>query len=351
MISKKILFSLGWPLSPLYEFIMHIRGNFYTKGIFKQYKVNTPVISIGNLTMGGTGKTPTVCYLATLLQDKGFSPAVISRGYTGKANKNVNVVSDKEKIYLNPHLAGDEPYMLAKMLPGVPILTGKKRYHTCDYATKQLGCDILILDDGFQHLKVKRDFDIVLFDKSTGFGVDRVFPGGDLRESKKALNRANLFLITGFSENDQTQESVIEYYLKTNFPTIPLLKQIKTASSYFKDGDTQVNQNQIPTDIGAFCGIANPNRFKDDLIANGFNLRFFTIFEDHHRYNNSDISKLSNSAQSKNVCTILTTDKDMVKIDHELFEIPCITVRLNTVISSEFEKIILTSLNLGSKNN
>lgn len=299
--------------------------------------------------MGGTGKTPTVCYLATLLQKRGFSPAVISRGYTGKANQKINLVSDKEKIHLDAHLAGDEPLMLAKMLPGVPVLTGKKRYYTCEYAVTQLDCDILILDDGFQHLKVKRDFDIVLFDKSIGFDVDRVFPGGDLRESKSALKRAGLFLITGFDENDHTPPTDIEMYLKDNFPNTPLFRQTKTESSFLRNGTTQIDKKQIPIDVGAFCGIANPNRFRDDLIARGFNVLFFSVFNDHHGYTESDINQLSKDAKSQNLEAILTTDKDMVKLNPDLFDTPCFTVRLNTKISTEFDNHIFEILNLDSK--
>ena len=294
--------------------------------------------------MGGTGKTPTVCYLTTLLKKNGFSPAIISRGYTGKANNKINVVSDKENILLDVHLAGDEPFMLARMLPGVPVLTGKKRCHTCEYATEQLGCNVLILDDGFQHLKVHRNFDIVLFDKTVGFGVDRVFPGGDLRESKKALIRANLFLITGFDETARDRKSEIEKYLREHYPSIPLYKQIKTENSFYLNGNTQLNINDIPKNIGAFCAIANPDRFKNDLIACGFNLRFFSTFKDHHTYSESDLRQLSRVCQTEKVDAILTTDKDMVKINTELFDTSCISVRLHSRTDSSFDKIILQHL-------
>jgi len=191
--SRKNLYLLGRPFSPLYSTVMMLRASLYDRHFFRRYKLEAPVISIGNLTMGGTGKTPVVSHLATFLQGQGYRPAIISRGYGGEAGNRVNVVSDGKTIYLDAKQAGDEPRLLAETLPGIPVLTGIVRVLPCRHAIHAMGCNILLLDDGFQHLAVDRDINIVLFSAATLAGNSRVFPGGDLREPVSALRRADVF--------------------------------------------------------------------------------------------------------------------------------------------------------------
>ncbi len=165
MLKKlNILFTLGRPFSPLYGAAMQAREKLYRSGTLKSHSLPVPVISIGNLVLGGTGKTPTVHYVAKLLKKAGMSPAIISRGYGGSANNPVNIVSDGHKLLLSPEVAGDEPYMLAQMLPQLPVITGSKRINPCTCAIEKFGANILILDDGFQHMAVSRDINLVLFD-------------------------------------------------------------------------------------------------------------------------------------------------------------------------------------------
>ena len=201
MLKKlRVLFFFGRPFGPLYGLVMRFREKLYSFGFLQQKSFSVPVISIGNLVLGGTGKTPTVCYLAKFLVQQGYHPAIISRGYGGNAKLKVNVVSDGQTIFLSPDLAGDEPFMLAEALPGVPVLTGKRRIAPCLCAIKDYNADVLILDDGFQHLAVKRNVDIVLFDGTGLVGNTRIFPGGPLREGLSALNRCNALMITGINQ-------------------------------------------------------------------------------------------------------------------------------------------------------
>ena len=159
---RNFLFLLGLPFSPFYSAVMVFRSFLYRKGFFKSHRLPVPVVSVGNLTMGGTGKTPLVMYLANSFKGMDRKPAIVSRGYGGSANGPVNVVSDGRKVLLGPDAAGDEPRLLAESLPGVPVLTGPKRAAVGRFAVERFQPDILILDDGFQHMSVCRDLDIVL---------------------------------------------------------------------------------------------------------------------------------------------------------------------------------------------
>ena len=178
---KRLGFMLGRPLAPLYSLAMLARAQGYRRGLFASHKMPVPVISVGNLLMGGTGKTPLVQYLAQLLQNEGWKPAIISRGYGGRAKDRVNVVSNGQQVLLDAVQAGDEPLLLAESLPGVPVLTGIVRHLPAREAIA-MGADVLVLDDGFQHLAVQRDVNLVLFNADRLAGNSRVFPGGELRE-------------------------------------------------------------------------------------------------------------------------------------------------------------------------
>ena len=220
--SLKALFFIGRPLNPLYSAVMKIRETLYKKKIIKSYSFPVPVISVGNLVMGGTGKTPIVRHLSELLKEKGYSPAVISRGYGGKSKQRVNVVSDGTKVYLAPTDAGDEPYMLARALKNIPVLTGTRRCFPCDYAINNFKTNVLLLDDGFQHLSVQRNLDIVLFDATALAGNSRVFPGGELREPVSALERCHVFLITGVSADNKSSAVKFQSLLNEKFPNKPV---------------------------------------------------------------------------------------------------------------------------------
>lgn len=343
MLLKKILFSLGFPFSPAYSLVMKARATLYKKSFFKQHKFSVPIISVGNLTMGGTGKTPTVLHIASILQKEGFKPAIISRGYGGKSTKQINVVSDMESLRMTPQQAGDEPYMLASMLPGVPVLTGKKRTLTINFAINEFHSDVLILDDGFQHHAVTRDLDIVLFDEATGLGNGRVFPGGDLREPLSALDRSSFFLITGQCASGTSKQSDIEIYLRSNWPNIEIFFSKRNQGLFFSAHEkTEHGREMLPEKILAFCGIANPRRLRDDLLEYGFDVRFFKSYPDHHQYTQSEISFLTEKARSVGARAIITTDKDLVKIGtRSTTDLPIYSVRPQTNFNELFDKRVI----------
>ncbi len=323
------LFFWGRPFSPLYSGIMKLREFLYLKNIKKTHSLNATVISVGNLTMGGTGKTPVVALLASFYLENGFKPAIISRGYGGAAGNKVNVVSDGTTTFLDAKAAGDEPCLLASLLPSVPVLTGIVRILPCRYAIEKLGCNILILDDGFQHISVKRDLDLVLFSAATLAGNSRVFPGGDLREPISALKRCDAFVLTGITEALQERSKKFTDILKHRFPDKPVF-----SFSYQAVGATLLNNNSfhnlesLPSPLFGFCGIAQPEVFQKTVSTIDIPLTGFTSFRDHQPFNNRLIQKLTKDATSSNAKGLLTTEKDSIKLQKDAFPIPCYSLKM-----------------------
>lgn len=293
---------------------MQIREKLYQKGILRQHCLPVPVISVGNLVMGGTGKTPTVRHLVNLLLLRGYQPAIVSRGYRGKAKQCVNVVSDGDTIFLSPELAGDEPYMLAESLPGVPVLTGTRRICPCKYAIENFRADVLILDDGFQHLAVKRDVDIVLFDGTSLAGNQRVFPGGALREPFSALGRCDAFLLTGISEQNQNSAKLFAEFLNTEILARPTFFAT-TGDLSLQCPDEDNFSGIIPEGpFFGFCGIANPSRFQESLRNIGIRLNGFLALPDHVNYTQALMADICKKALASGAKQLITTQKDFVKL-------------------------------------
>ena len=319
--SKKILFSIGFPLSPLYSQIMSFRAYLYKRKILRVNELTIPVISVGNLTMGGTGKTPLVLYLAKYLIAHGFKPAVISRGYGGKARSAVSIVSDGKNILMNPEECGDEPWLHANEVPGLVVAIGRKRILPCNHVIDVYGCDVILLDDGFQHMNVSRTVDLVLFDVTIFAGNSRVFPGGELREPVMALERADAFILTGSNKNNISRTAQIEKLLRDRFPE----KRIFTFSGSYTaareyrpsnlvEGPKSIAVGEIPQNVLCFSGIANPDRWRQMLELHDISYVQFLTFPDHFRYTKDTVKALQDQAEGKNAVGLLTTEKDVHKI-------------------------------------
>ena len=212
-------FIFGRPFAPLYGWLMSLRAAWYKKGMLKSCKLGIPVVSIGNLTMGGTGKTQMVMYLAKLFADK--KVAVVSRGYRSKGTEDINLVANGYEILLDVEDAGDEPYLIAESLPGVVVATGKERAVVGEYCEHVLECDLILLDDGFQHLKLQRDLDIVLFKVDSFLGNNRVFPGGDMRAPLAALHRADCSVLTCMDEDNRAKAEAIKAVEQASEEALP----------------------------------------------------------------------------------------------------------------------------------
>ena len=349
--NKQLLFALGRPFAPLYGLAMRLREQGYRNGIFKSERFPVPVISVGNLTMGGTGKTPMAQAIVRLLLEAGRKPAVISRGYGGSTREPVNVVSDGRAILLPAELVGDEPRLLAETLPGAMVLTGVVRRLPARKAV-EMGADVLVLDDGFQHMAVARDLDLVLFSADHLAGNSRIFPGGDLREPVAALARASCFVLTGMREDNQERAEHFAGLLTARFPTTPVFFTRTMVSGFVqRSGDTCVpadsGAHQLLTQkVFALCGIARPDSFRQTLAECNITPRAFLALPDHHRYKEADLARIRREVNRSGAKVILTTEKDLVKLGQADLGVPVAGVCLHVEMDAPLrEKIVAVATN------
>lgn len=335
-----VLFLIGRLFSPGYSLVMVLRAFLYRKNILlKSQRLSVPVISIGNLTLGGTGKTPMVRYVTRLLLDRGLRPAIVSRGYGGKATGTVNIVSDGARILLSPDMAGDEPFMLAEALPGVPVLTGSGRARVARHAIREFGVNRIVMDDGFQHLAARRDLDLVLFSARTLLGNGRVFPGGALREPVSALGRAHGFVITGVDSGNRSGVEDFQRWLQRAFPGKPVFvgEYLPVGIWHSRQGKacTLAEARKMP--LFAFAGIANPDAFRQTLRQEGFSLAGFKEFKDHHGYTAQDVAALVAAAEAHGAQALITTEKDFVKLRPFFGEFPILALTIELRMGQGFD--------------
>lgn len=293
------------PASFAYCTAVNLRNFLYKKNILPSYKPTAATISIGNLTTGGTGKTPITAALANYLTKKGFKTAILSRGYGSKLNpKEVNIISDGEKIYYNAEKGGDEPVWLAENCPKTAVLTSSDRVKIAKYAQNVLGCNILILDDGFQHLKLKRDINIAVVDSQKQFGNGKVLPAGPLREPAENISRADKIIVV----NKGGSLSEIQ---GLNFKTYTLCSFL---TDYIYEIHSLEKLQNTSQSVLAFSAIGQPEQFYNLIKETGYNLVKTIDFNDHHIYTPDDINLIVQSAKDNNAQIIMTTEKDAVKV-------------------------------------
>ena len=278
-----------------------LKNLLYDRKILKPKKVQAYVISVGNITTGGVGKTPVVSEIAKYLIAKGEKVAIISRGYGGKlSNENINIISDGKNIFYNAQLAGDEPYWLAENTKGAYVLTCKNRYKACEYAIKNYAVTKIILDDGFQHRKLHRDLDIVLMDSEKGFGNEKLLPAGPLREGTEAFKRISKIVIVSKNIDHTRAEKIVKITAKRmKIPTYIC----KTEPDYIYNIKTG-ERLPLESEVTAICAIGQPGQFFDFL--KDYNVKEMIPFDDHHQYTLEDIKSVKGN--------IVTTEKDAVKL-------------------------------------
>ena len=346
------LFALGHPFSPLYGGLMRLRAWSYRAGLLTSRCMPAPVISVGNLVMGGSGKTPVVQHVARLLQAHGLKPAVISRGYGGRATGPVNVVSDGASPLLDAAAAGDEPRLLAETLPGVPVLTGRRRHLPAAEALR-MGVDALVLDDGFQHLALRRDVDLVLFNTERLGEHFRVFPGGMLREPVSALARATAFVLTDVREDNRARAEAFATRLRRDFPGRSVhfagFAPESLLTPQARGGVIEQPLEAVralPGPVFAFCGIAGPQSFFRTLTALSLPLAGTLALPDHHAYTAADAPRLSRLAQEAGAAALLTTEKDLVKLGPLAAALPLSlhALRMRVSFDADFDAEVLRAI-------
>jgi tetraacyldisaccharide 4'-kinase len=300
--NRGILFNVLFFLSFFYKIGSDLKNFLYDNKILTPQKVRVKVISVGNLTTGGVGKTPYVSELVKQLKFEGKNPAIISRGYGGTLS-GVNVISDGKEIFYTAQEAGDEPYMLSQVTQAV-VITSPIRYEGAKLAIEKFKVDVIVLDDGFQHRKFYRDEDIILIDSEKQFGNDKMLPAGPLRESLNGIKRADKIVIVSknishYKAYDYA-ENLREKYKKP--VSVCKIEPDKIYNLFDEADSIQKNQQVI-----AFSGIGQPQQFYN-FLKNYDVIKTFD-FNDHHSYSQNDIEKL----ESYNL-PLVTTEKDAVKL-------------------------------------
>lgn len=270
------------------------------------------VLSIGNITAGGTGKTPATLMIAKWAVDRGYRAAVLSRGYGGRYDQEVLEVSDGREIKATVSEAGDEPVLIAENLPGVPVVLSKKRYLAGLHAHRRFQSDFFLLDDGFQHMGLKRDMDLVLLDADSPFGNGRLLPWGPLREPVENLSRATAFLITRWE--GKAVEKGWEAFLGKRFPGKPIFRCAHVADQVVFQEKRHGSDFLLGKRIFAFAGIARPAAFRKTLLDSGADLVGFRGFRDHHRFTEAEIRALASAMDSSRADLLITTEKDWVRL-------------------------------------
>ena len=320
---------LLWSLSGIYRLGVAKRLGRYRSGAKPQQYLGTRVISIGNLTVGGTGKTPVVELFARTLRDRGRKPAILSRGYKSKklnhpqqwqgrngeiipAEQMPKVVSDGGEPLLKVKYAGDEPWMLAKNLPGVAVVVDKNRVKGGAFAVGELGADTLILDDGLQYLDLAHSTDVVLVDQSAPFGTGQMLPRGTLREPARNLMRADYIFITKCdgSSNEQLIDKMRRF--NKNAEIIECTHGPKHLENLFT-GEQAPLEFLNDKYAAAISGIAVPQSFEKILDKLGAQVEFHRVFSDHHSFNQREIDRFMRRCVERDIEVIITTEKDAVR--------------------------------------
>ena len=312
-----------WSGSQLYRVGIILRAFLYHVRLFPSYKPETRIVSIGNITLGGTGKTPLVMYLARMLKASGLNVLILLRGYH-RIGKGIDIVSDGSKLLIKPEEAGDEAVIYSRNLD-VPILVGKNRVLASMLAIKKFHPDVILVDDGFQHLRLKRDLDIVTIDAVNPFGSGYLLPRGILREPLSALRRAHIFVINRADRLSGKNDLV--FWIRNINPDAPVVFAQHRAQSFINlKNEKEVSIDEFRSkvkEVFAVSSIGNPAAFIMTLEDLGIKPVGTFAFLDHHMYREKDIKTIEKMANEFGAEAIVATEKDMVSFPKEVpFSMP-----------------------------
>jgi tetraacyldisaccharide 4'-kinase len=303
------------PFSWLYGLVILARNLAYDKGWFRQEAVEVPVISVGNLTAGGTGKTPLVEYLVRQLVASGKHPAIVSRGY-GRRSDGVVVVSDGQTVQSNAAMGGDEPVQMAHKLANVPIVVAERRIEAAQVAVRDFHADVLVLDDGYQHRSLKRDLDVLVMDARKDLTREPLLPAGMRREPLSALDRANIVVLSRVDPGAGPVRWLNA--LANRMPGPPVMSRTKHAGVYRYADHREIGIAVLREGpVLAFSGIADHAGFITSLRQMGVTVADDVRFRDHHRYGRNDVRQLGEALRGSGASCFVTTEKDAVRIESD----------------------------------
>jgi tetraacyldisaccharide 4'-kinase len=326
------------PFSALYSLATRLRVAAYRRRLLSVSKLDAFVISVGNITTGGTGKTPLVEWVCRVLADEGQRVCVLTRGYRRQNPNEQLVVSDGHKVLADVATAGDEPLLLARNLIGIAaVVCNANRSEAGQWAIKNMKSEVFVLDDGFQHLQLARDLNIVTIDATNPWGGG-MLPGGHLREPLSGLTRADCFVLTRTDEKPDSSSIAAE--LQKIVGQRPVFRsRMVTTGLRRLGGETIDPVSSMQKPVAAFCGVGNPQSFFNHLRREGFELAVEQAFPDHHNYQQVDVDRIVAEAIAKGAGGILTTAKDAVKLSALHFEIPCYVLEIRISIEDEAQLI------------
>lgn len=342
--------------SALYSVLVRIRNALYRLRIFKQKRLQCKVVSIGNIAVGGTGKTPMTIYLAEKLTKLDHKVVVVSRGYKGKFEKKGGIISDGKEILMGPDFSGDEPFLMAAKLKDVPVVVGQNRYNAGLLAIRNFNPDIILLDDGFQHRELFRDIDLILLDSRRPFGNFNLIPRGILREPAASIKRANVFILTRSSSDNAEARNIISAVSNSQpvfdaYNTSYFFKVIKGGVSNtvadFRNELSEDFSSLAGKKVVAFSGIAGNSHFRNTLSEFKCDLLEFFDFPDHYEYTACDIERISKSVTDRTADLVMTTEKDFARMNGKFnFPVDIIVIGVKMCFRDEnsFMEFILNKL-------
>lgn len=339
--------------------VLTAAAGLYGKGVEKMYRfyavqpgrqarLPAIIISIGNITVGGTGKTPAAVLISDCLYRQGYDVALLNRGYRSQKEYDVSVMSDGEHVLLTAAEGGDEAFLMACSLPGIPVLVGRKRKESGQMAVSRFGAQILVLDDGFQHWQLHRDLDIVLVDSTNPFGNGHLIPRGILREPLPHLERAGLFILTKCDQARRESVDAVYGVLRQHNRTAPIAESVHrpkwcvSFADWNRLGDKSACR-PLPegTSVVVVSALGNPASFEETVCAFGYTIADVLRYDDHHQYERGDIAVIKEKSETLGAA-VVTTEKDAVKIDPcliEEFNVPLYVLGISLEITKGAEDV------------
>ncbi|HTH50786.1 MAG TPA: tetraacyldisaccharide 4'-kinase [Pyrinomonadaceae bacterium] len=325
-------------LAKIYGAVISLRNYFYDENLFQVHDLGARTISVGNITTGGTGKTPLVAYIASHLAERGEKVCILTRGYGREDEGRRVLVSDGHHVLVDAAHGGDEPVELARKLLGKAIvIADADRVAAAEWASRKFGLTAFVLDDAFQHRKAKRDLDIVCIDATDPFGGDKLLPAGKLRESQASLARADILVITRVEQAGDISD------LRSQISDLaPAAAVFESRTVISRIGSLDGRNFDASQPVFAFCGLGNPQSFFSLLESSDWRLAGTRALRDHHVYTQGDIDEINGEASKNGATVLVTTGKDAVKLVGLKFELPVhiaeIDIRLDR--ESDFAELI-----------